>query len=112
MLSLIFCLAFSFALVGATYTSLLVPAGAPSGMNHFLSDMYLACALFVGIDDHVIPRLHFGPDGLNMTFCFDLTAPLARVWLWCMVLFGIGAHIVPSRAPLFDIPLFVSDPRE
>ena len=55
---------------------------------------------FVGIDDRIIPRLHFGPAGLHVAFGFDLTASLARVWLWRMVLFGIGAHVVP-----FDFPL-------
>ena len=52
----------------------------------------------VGIDDHVIPRLHFGPAGLHVAFGFDLTASLAGVWLRRMVLFGLGDHIVPLRA--------------
>ena len=74
---------------------ILVPAGTPSGIHHFLFDVFLGMRLFAGIGDHVVPRLHFGPDGLHMTFGLDWTASLARVWLWRMVLFGIGARIVP-----------------
>ena len=77
---------------------ILVPAGAPSGINHFLFDIFLGMRFFAGIGDHIVPRLHFGPDGLHMTFGLDWIAFLARIWPWCMALFGIGAHVVPLLA--------------
>ena len=58
---------------------ILVPVGTPSGINHFLFDIFLGMRLFAGIGDHIVPRLHFGPDGLHMTFGLDWIALIARI---------------------------------
>ena len=98
--------ALSFAPAGATYTSLIICPGGGSRRHvsfhiwHVPSFRISTFGMYptVGIDDHIIPRLHFGPAGLHVAFGFDLTAPLARVWLWRIALFGIGVRIVPLRA--------------
>ena len=65
------------------------------GMYHLPFGMHP----FVRIDDHIVLCQYFGPGGPRVAFGTDSIASSVGVWLSRMALFGIGAHIVPLRAP-------------
>ena len=106
---------FSFALLRAILSHF-GPGGDPERHKSiFIFDVFLGMRLFAGIGDHIVPRLHFGPEacifllGLVITSspdcilgqrpAFDIWLGLDRAHCSHLTVFGIGA---PLRLYAFD----------